>query len=151
MPLTAAHGAAIIGLVVTLLCGLGVGRLVRYVSASFTLTPPSEPLRGQWALLTSMNTAGKAVGHIERPIFFVAAFLQAWVLLAAWLVMKTAIYWQSTNFAKFPDQAPTAADVDYLVAKRCLGAHHLATLLVGTGANILCALLGTAVAKWIVP
>jgi hypothetical protein len=71
------------------------------------------------------------------------------VLLGAWLVMKTALYWQSANFIDFPKQPPNAEDVAYLAANRRLGSNYVGTLLVGTGANIVLALLGVAVAKWI--
>ena len=63
--------------------------------------------------------------------------------------MKTAFYWQSANFTAFPEVPPNLRAARYLVAKRRLGAHHAATALVGTGANIVAALVGVIVARWL--
>jgi hypothetical protein len=65
-------------------------------------------------------------------------------------VFKLAFYWQGANFTKFPETSPGKEDLEWMVAKRQLGTHHVATALVGTGANIVVALIGTAVGKWIV-
>ena len=74
-----------------------------------------------------------------------------WIQYVAqsWLVFKLAFYWQSTNFSKFPDSSPNEREAEYLVAKRQLGTHQVSTALVGTGANIVVALIGVAVGKWI--
>ena len=86
----------------------------------------------------------------ERPIFFAAFWIAgAWPLISTWLVFKLAFYWQSANFTAFPQSAPDPKEAEYLVAKRQLGTHHVATSLVGTAANIVLALVGVAVGKWV--
>lgn len=144
-------GHVLIGLGVTVLLGFGVGCLVRYVGKSLGPLPaPSSETSAQWAELTSLETGGSWIGHVERPIFFAALWITgAWPILSSWLVFKLAFYWQSANFTAFPNAPPTKSDADYLVAKRRLGVHHVATALVGTGANIVLALIGVAVGKWI--
>ncbi len=142
---------ALIGLAVTVLLGFGVGCLVRRVGDSIGPLPtPSPEVTQQWNQLTSQNTGGKWIGHVERPIFFAALWIAgAWPILSSWLVFKLAFYWQSANFTAFPETSPNEREAAYLVAKRQLGTHHIATALVGTGANILLALVGLAVGKWI--
>ncbi len=141
----------LIGLAVTVILGFGVGCLVRHVGNSLgPLQAPSSELTPQWAKLTSLETGGSWIGHVERPIFFAALWISgAWPILSSWLVFKLAFYWQSANFTAFPDSLQNERDAEYLVSKRQLGAHHVATALVGTGANIVLALIGVAVGKWI--
>ena len=140
-----------IGLAVTVLLGFGVGCLVRYVGNSLGPLPaPNPEIAPQWTRLTSQNTGGSWIGHIERPIFFAALWISgAWPILSSWLVFKLAFYWQSANFTAFPESSPNEREAEYLVAKRQLGTHHVTTALVGTGANIVLALIGVAVGKWI--
>ena len=141
---------AIIGLVVTVVLGFGVGCLVRRVGDSIgSLPPPSEETANQWATLVAQNTGGFWIGHIERLIFFASLWIQTWPILSSWLIFKLGFYWQSANFTKFPDSSPDKKEADYLIAKRQLGNHHVATVLVGTGANIVAALIGVTVGKWI--
>lgn len=103
-----------------------------------------------WEKLRKMKTAGSAIGHVERPIFFAALWItNGWPILSSWLVFKLAYYWQSANFTAFPLDPPNKEQGAWLVAKRQLGTHHVATALVGTGANIVLALVGVAVGKWI--
>jgi hypothetical protein len=141
----------LIGLAVTVILGFGVGCLVRHVGVSIGPLPaPSSETTPQWTKLTSQKTGGSWIGHIERPIFFAALWIPgAWPILSSWLVFKLAFYWQGANFTAFPKLSPNEREADYLVAKRQLGAHHVATALVGTGANIVLALIGVAVGKWI--
>ena len=143
--------ATLIGFAVTVLPGFGVGHLVRYVGNSLgPLEPPSEELRPQWIKLTSRNMGGWWIGFLERPMFFAAFFIEnGWPVFSTWIVMKTAFCWQSTNFSAFPPSLGTKKEADYLVAKHQLGNHRVATVLVGTAANILLALIGVAVANWV--
>ena len=142
---------AIIGLGATVVLGLGVKRLVQQVGKSIGPLPsPNVKTTVQWAKLSGQQTGGGLIGHIERPIFFAALWMPgAWPLLSSWLVFKLAFYWQGANFTQFPVSAPSEEEADYLVAKRQRGTHYVATALVGTGANILAALVGVAVGKWV--
>ena len=141
----------LIGLGVTVALGFGVGCLVRRVGDSIGPLPsPSADIATQWASLVAQKTGGSWIGHVERPIFFASLWMpSAWPLLSSWLVLKLGFYWQSANFAKFPDTSPDVKEAEYLAAKRQLGTHNVATALVGTGANIVVALIGVAVGKWI--
>ena len=143
--------SAVIGLSVTIVLGFGVGWLVRRVGSSIgPLPPPSAEIATQWAKLSGQQTGGAVIGQVERPIFFAALWIAgAWPIMTSWLVFKLAFYWQGANFTAFPSSSPDAKEADYLVAKRTLGTHYVATALVGTGASILCALIGVAVGKCI--
>jgi len=142
---------ALIGLGVTIVLGFGVGCLVRRVRDLIgPLPPPSPETAEPWSRLVAQKTGGSWIGHVERPIFFASLWVpNAWPILSSWLVFKLGFYWQSANFTKFPDASPNAQEAEYLVAKRQLGTHHVATALVGTGANIVVALIGVAVGRWI--
>jgi hypothetical protein len=143
--------SVVIGLAITVLLGLGVGCLVRRVSAAIPIPPPNEEpqMVSLWTKLTTQNTGGSYIGHIERPIFFAACWLNVWLLISSWLVFKLAFYWQGANFTAFPPTLPKPEEMAWVVAKRQMGTHHVATALVGTGANIVVALVGVAVGKWI--
>lgn len=140
----------LIGLAVTMLVGLGVGCLVHHVGDSLPVEPPNNELRPQWAKLTNQKTAGPWIGLLERPIFFAAFWSpNMWPIMSTWLAFKIAFYWQGVNFSQFPLTLTEEKDANYLVAKAQLGTRRVATALVGTSANILLALVGVAVAKWI--
>ena len=142
----------VIGLTITVFLGLGVGCLVRRVGAAIPIPPPNEEpqMVSLWTKLTTQNTGGSFIGHVERPIFFAACWLNVWLLLSSWLVFKLAFYWQGANFAAFPPTLPKPMEeMAWVVAKRQMGTHHVATALVGTGANIVVALVGVVVGKWI--
>jgi hypothetical protein len=136
--------------VVTIALGFGVGCLVRSVGAALPTPPPNEEPAtvALWNRLTGQNTGGRWIGNVERVVFFAACWSGQWLLLSSWLVFKLALYWQGANFSALPEKDP-AADLAWLVARRQLGTHHVATVLVGTGANIVLALVGVAVGKWI--
>jgi hypothetical protein len=143
--------SAVIGLIVTIVLGFGVGPLVRRVGASIgPLPPPSPETAAQWKKLSGQQTGGAWIGRIERVIFFASLWITgAWPVLSSWLVFKLAFYWQSANLTAFPDSCPNQREADYLVAKRTLGTHYIATALVGTGASIVAALAGVVIGKWI--
>jgi hypothetical protein len=137
----------IIGLAVAVVLSLGVGTLVRLVGNSLPLPSPSKDRAEQWKRLADQQTGGKWIGRFEVTMFFAACWFQAWLLITGWLVFKLGFYWQSTNFAAFPAEPPDADQMDYMIAKRYLGTHHVATALIGTAANIVAALIGYAIAK----
>src|SRR5258708_25983869 len=123
-----------LGLAVTVVLGLGVGCLVRHVGDSLPLPPPSSnpEIVALWTKLTKQNTGGSWIGRVELPIFFAVLWLNAWWLISGWLLFKLGFYWQSANFAAFPDKSPDAKQLEYLVSKRDLGTHHVATALFWT-------------------
>lgn len=142
--------SAIVGLVIVMVLGLAVGPIVRRVLKHVVLKSPSPEIAVQWDELANMKTGGSWIGHIERPMFYIALWIPGlWPILSSWLVFKLAFYWQSANFVAFPDRSPDVREADYLVAKRLLGSNHVATSLVGTGANILVALIGVAIGRTI--
>ncbi|SRR6266849_2885726 len=141
----------LIGLAATVLLGFGVGCLVRHVGDSLgPLPPPNSETSDQWTKLTAQKTGGWWIGLFERPIFFAAFWIPgAWPIVASWLVFKLGFYWQSANFTAFPELPPGSKEADYLVAKRHFGTRHVSTALVGTAANLVLALVGVAIGKWI--
>ncbi|HEX7952504.1 MAG TPA: hypothetical protein VF523_05450, partial [Burkholderiales bacterium] len=140
----------VLGFALTVFLGAFTGVLVK-CAGDFVRTPkaPFPEIRKEWTALVDMNTGGKYIGLVELPIFFAACSLpEAWPLAASWLVMKTAFYWQSANFSAYPERPPNKRMARWLAAKRHMGSHHVATALVGTGANACSALAGVYLA-WI--
>jgi hypothetical protein len=142
---------ALLGLFITVILGFGTKYLVRHVAKSLPLESPNSELEPYWGKFRTMKAAGGMIGHVERPILFAALYLpNGWPILTSWLAFKLAYYWQSANFASFPSELPKEEEqMKWIVAKRQLGTHHAATALVGTGANIILALVGVSIAKWI--
>lgn len=147
----AAELQLIIGLSVTIVLGCGVGLIVRCVGRLIPIPPPNEKPETVrlWTRLIEQTTGGAYIGFFERLIFFAAFWIGASLILSSWLVFKLALYWQGANFTAFPEKAPDNEDLAWLVAKRQLGTHHVATVLVGTAANIVAGLVGVAVGQWI--
>jgi len=139
-----------IGIVVTVALGFAVGPILAHVSRVIPIPAPNddpETVR-LWTRLTGQTTGGAYIGFFERFIFFAAFWSPAaWPIFPSWLAFKLALYWQGAKFASFPDQAPGHADLAWLVAKRQLGAHHVATALVGTAASVAACLAGVAIGK----
>ena len=139
----------LIGLAATVVLGLSTGYFVRRVGSSLPMEAPSVDLEPYWEKLRKMQTGGNAIGHIERLLFFAGLWIPSgWPILTSWLVFKLAYYWQGANFTAFPVEPPKKEQAAWLVAKRQLGANHVATALVGTGLNLLFAFAGVVVAKW---
>lgn len=140
---------ALLGLAVTMILGFGTKCLVDLAGKSLPLDSPNAELEPFWEKLRKMKIAGSMIGYVERPILFAALWISSGWLLTSWLAFKLAYYWQGAKFMEFPDETPDKDKAAWLVSKRQLGSHHAATALVGTGANIVVALVGVAVGKWI--
>ena len=123
------------------------------VGREIPLPPPSsssERQRAQWEELTLGNEGGVLIGWIERFMFFGALWLGAGaeLLIGAWLAFKVASKWNAwTNVTEVPQKLEGLDDLDFLIARRRWASNVLTTFLVGTGFNILVAILGAAVTR----
>ncbi|OGA20762.1 MAG: hypothetical protein A3I02_05330 [Betaproteobacteria bacterium RIFCSPLOWO2_02_FULL_67_26] len=135
---------------------LVTGLLVDLARRLTPVTSPSDLVRCQWDALVKHYTPGVLIGLIEVTIIFAGLYAvltykeQAAggaLLIGAWLTMKTAFFWTGTNFSHLPDKYPGFDELDYLKAKMELGTQRVGTALVGTGANIICALIGAIYTK----
>ena len=137
--------------VLVLFLGFLAEPLVKRVRNKTSLLLPSsfnEKQRAQWTELTEGNEGGKFIGWIERFMFFVALLSSAEQLLIAWLAFKVASKWNAwTNVIAVPKEVGELNDLDFLIARRRWASNVLATFLVGTGFNILVAILGVAVTR----
>ena len=57
---------------------------------------------------------------------------------------------KGVNNATFPEAPPGWVGIDYLIARRRLASYSASMLLIGTGCNIIVALIGVAAGKWII-
>ena len=140
----------LVGLLVTFILGLFFSPWLSNVVRSHLdpRTSSNAILAAVWPCeVTSLSEAGFRTGLVERVIFFAAVWISgAWWLLTSWLVFKTAIYWQGSDFTKFwgaPSKNPK-----YFIDVYNLRRYHAEAVVVGTGANIVFALVGFVVGKY---
>lgn len=142
------------GLAVTILAGHFIARMVDGVIDKVVpgpSKPPSVLLEEIWSDANTEKVqwtkrGGAWLGLFERVIIFAALFFtESFTLIGAWLVLKTAIYWQSSSFGRFPSRLPDGQDAVYFVATYKLGKFHATKALVGTAANLVIAFAGFGV------
>lgn len=152
MPAVIVSGLA--GLVVTAVLGLSVSLFLKYIRDKIQIPSISDDVGVQhkWhQLVTHPTTSGQWVGWLERLVMYGAMYLEpkdAAAAIGVWLAFKLAAKWEAwSNMALVPDSlADVAVDaLRYAIARRMWAAQGYATLVLGTGANFLIALLGTAV------
>jgi len=145
---------AVLGLAVAIASGPLIGRFLAHVRTQLSDVPlptTDAKIAEQWQHFINVKTAGTEIGLVERPLFFAALWVQLYWLIPAWLVMKTAFYWQGANFAALPQEPPATPEaMAWQAAKRRYGTARVSLALIGTGANIVVAFLGVAAGKWIV-
>lgn len=84
---------------------------------------------------------GLVLGFLERILFFIALRSNSWLIVGGWLTFKLGSKWEIYKSVIFlPQKMEGMSDLDYLVARRALGAEQLMTYLVGNIANILTAI-----------
>lgn len=138
----------LIGLLAVYILGLGVGPLLKRVQKSAPLPAPSEALRDKWVLLTQGDEGGKILGKLERLLFFGAFWIDAPVVIAAWLAFKVASKWNAwSNVISVPETMSGMDELDYLIARRRWGSQVLMTFLIGTLSNIIIGFLGVVVGR----
>ena len=139
------------GLAVAIALGPAVGSFLDRVRTKLRELAPGDASTEAWRSFVYVKTAGREIGYVERVIFFAAFWLGLAWLIPSWLVMKTAFYWQGANFSGLPDEPPSAGDATtWQALKRRYGTARASIALIGTGLNIIGALLAVAAGKWIV-
>jgi len=139
---------AVLGLLALAIFGQGAKPLLQHVKKSYSLQPPSEPLREKWAALTQGDNAGALLGHLERIALFVAFWFDASAIVAAWLAFKVASKWNAwSNVISVPKAIPGIDELDYLIARRRWGSQVLMSFLIGTLFNVLVAFVATRVGQ----
>lgn len=153
----------VIGLIATVVVGLGGGRFVGQVKDwVLSRTPdgqvpmyPGVP-EGVWKQILSpqpgegKDLTGVWTGCLERLVFYAAFIADSWTFGAAWLVFKTAAKWnQWTQLRDFPlkDDGNAEYKVQRLQAVHFLVAVDHGRFILGTGYNIVAALIGVAASK----
>lgn len=103
-----------------------------------------------WREFFGWKGSGFWIGNFERLFFFLSLWTGASLLVPAWFVLKTAVYWQASNFTKFPERFPrTIDDAIYFVGIYRLGKYHATVALAGTAANLVIAFIGLGFASWL--
>jgi hypothetical protein len=142
------------GLLVTALLGLSVSPFLGHIRDRIYIPPISEDasVQHRWhQLVTHPKTSGQWVGWLERLVMYGAMYLEpkdAAAAIGVWLAFKLAAKWEAwSNIALVPDSLSDVGvdPLRYAIARRMWAAQGYATLVLGTGANFLIALFGTAV------
>lgn len=145
------NGPVVLGLVVAIVVStLVVGPVVRRVGKMLRKDPPPEhPVAKHWMHLNAANPVGPHIGTIEVVLFFGGMYAEnGWALIGVWIAMKTAFYWQNTTFSRLPTEWPKDEEqAQYARLLHQLGQHRASTILIGTGGNLLSALLGVAITR----
>lgn len=143
------------GLMVTLAVGESIvtclhQRAVKEAGEADRERAPVVTQAREWETLWTMKAGGRWIGWVERPMFFAVFWIPGgWPVLASWLTFKLAIYWQGTDYIALPRTPMSDEEAVYWVARRRLGANHIASILVGTGGNIVVALLGVGIGRFV--
>ena len=126
------------GLAVTLVLGLFVGDLVNFVEADVR-----KKFKGE-RQPPPLTPADWLFGILERLIFFGSFVMAEPVVVAAWLVFKTAAKWKTWKSADkiHAEEAETMWTKKFDVPEMTM---RYKAFLVGTAANIVAALAGVAV------
>ena len=128
--------------------GFGAGFLNRSVKALAPLRSPTDAIAEKWSILTASDGGGLSQGEWERALFFVSIWIDAHLLVGAWLAFKVASKWQVwSGVVALPKELPDVDPLDYLIARREWGARTLTTFLVGTAYNIVAAVVAVAIAR----
>jgi hypothetical protein len=148
------------GLITTYLLGCLVGTIVKKTKALIPSSPPKESLKDKWENLTKDSSEmftdekkriniNEVLGLFERLVFFIAFWLGRFEIVGGWLAFKVASKWEVwSNIVAFPKNLKDVDDLDYLIARRRLGAQIFTTFLVGTLANAIAAFIGSIVGRY---
>jgi hypothetical protein len=131
------------------------GRLLDSVSRE-ELAAPNASVEARWSAITKEDDRGRAIGMLERLIFFIAIWMRADTLVVAWLAFKVASKWDVwKNIVDVPasleGSTTLEAKLDALKARRQWGGRRYVRFMVGTSANLLFALIGVAVGREFLP
>src|SRR5262249_32475194 len=133
------------GLFVTIFLGWFSGLFLRR-SVSLSLPKEFEHFSDSLA-----RGGGPQTGFLERVLFFAAFWAKEPLLIAAWLAFKVASKWAAwQHIVKIPEAVKYATEQDYLRHKSILSSHLLSRFLNGTLYNVICAMIGWTVGKYLV-
>lgn len=132
------------GLGVTLMLGIGVRFLVKFV----TIPCPPRCKPEVWQALTEVSRRKRGVwvlGLFERIFFFGSIWVDAPLLAGAWLAFKVASKWAVwQHIIKLP--AEVGDSVQEFPIRNAWGTDVLSRFFVGTLANLICAMAGLGAA-----
>jgi hypothetical protein len=142
-----------IGLLVTLALGAFVPRIMKWVRATMTLSPPDGVTAIQWSAVTDIGDGARKVirlvGVLEQALFFLSLWLRAYELAGGWLIFKAASKWETwQSIMKVPESPPKDVDPwSYLAAKNQWASATLQRWLLGVLLNGAAAAAGVAAGR----
>lgn len=143
----------IAGLAIALLLGFPIQALLGWVADAVPIPRPAKVSQERWADLTTIpgRRGGRAIGHLERFLFFAFVVSGTPELIVAWLAFKVASKWEAwSNVYKIPENFPDATKYESLLARTRWGSRTFQRSIIGTAANLGAAILGLLVAYYLV-
>ena len=130
--------AALSGLILTLALG--------FLTKEFLNMAVSVELPARYNNVKDIEPGGGGsyLGHLERLLFFVAFWLEAYVLIVGWLAFKVAAKWAAwQHVVRIPESTDSVED------NMRLSSHLLGRFLLGTLYNVFCAAVGFVIGKFV--
>ena len=122
-------------------------RQVRIDASS--ITEPESPFTRMHAPFVG-DRGARWVGGLERVLFFVGFLQESPELVAGWLLFKVASKWESwQNIIRVPESLDGVDSFEFLRYRHAWGVKVMQRFLIGTLSNILAAIAGVAVTRWI--
>jgi hypothetical protein len=140
----------IVGFLVTHALGPIIQILMEFIKCPECRAGMSETT--YYALLRSSSKFGGAcIGFLERTLYFIA-FIQNPLYIAGLLTFKVAAKWEAwKNIVKVPEKnvGLTASASEFALFRFELGGYYMTRFLIGAFSNILFAIIGYVIYKWI--
>lgn len=112
-------------------------------------TPPDEGISAKlWDAWFPKGSgrAGEILGHLERIVFFIAAWLNAYEILG-WFALKVASKWEVWTNVKRPAQFEGSSELDSFRSRNIIGTILLGRFLIGTIGNLIIGFAATYLGK----
>jgi hypothetical protein len=143
--------ALVFGFLLTIGLGIPIYFLMTWTSSEIKIPRPRRIAEEDWKDITKIpgRWGGTLIGMFERVLFFGALLSPSGgFVVGGWLAFKVASKWEVwTNTYKIPDKFPGATITESLVARTRWGSRTYQRFLLGTGANLISALLGVGTYK----
>jgi hypothetical protein len=143
--------AVVLSFLITNLLGFSVPAILKEVTSDIDRSPPRGIDENEWKRSAGLagEKAGNILGTLERMLFLATLWFKAYMLIGVWLAFKLGTKWQAwQQIIKPPEEIDGRINkLDLLRARRNRGTWYAQRFLIGTIANIICAIAGFAAGK----
>lgn len=138
----------VFSLLAVILLGLGGGRFLDAVTKGMKKRAEKYDCLIDWEEIPIHPKTGEWLGFLERLISLIAFWINAHVIIAAWLAFKVAAKWEIwKNIIQVPPSLKNVSEKHYLMAKNAWGTWLLNRFLIGTLINVLIGFVAYGIGK----